>query len=393
MPAPAGPTDEQLHLVGLQSWLITISDTLTPIRKPACPMLLMNPWSVFKSVEPLKATGRLYESATPDVYPNEAFSARARQSESMGKRMPVTSEELTKVEGSIAGAVKPVLTMLGATNPVTASVLFGVSVLFRFLRLGAEIRKAIDLARKELDATVRSQGIFRVPISAETSVTEVLEFFTRDATFPIRFPVLNKQFAAEIEALSRSGEPRFHDAIRTLTVVMRVLPDAVLDRRFDNSPLLDDLFGKWLDPSIPEPDYRSIVAELRVLAGNGDLSLSGIAEQPNAFIVAKLRAAGASIDAATDAKLAAVNAQIRTLLLNAFLDPNNGVVKEAVKFTVDRRVELIQKDIDALTARKAELEAKAAAARTDDEKKELAGLTTRITELTVFQTKVKTSMG
>jgi hypothetical protein len=307
--------------------------------------------------------------------------------------MPVTSEELTKVEGSIAGVVKPVLTMLGVANPVTASALFGISVLFRFLRLGAEVRRAIDQARRELDATVRAQGIFRLPIGVDTSVSDVLEFFKRDLTFPIRFPVLAKQFAPEISILDNSGDPGFRDAVSTLSVVMQVLPDAVVDGKFDKSPLLDDLFGKWLEPSPLEPDYRSMVAEIRTLAGRADVSLPGLAEQPSDLIRARLRAAGAAIDAATDARLAALNAQVRTLLLNTFLDPSSGLVKEAVKFTVDRRVELIQKDIDVLGASKARIEAKPAAERTDAEKAELAGLTKRIAELTAFQAKVKASVG
>jgi hypothetical protein len=68
-------------------------------------------------------------------------------------------------------------------------------------------------------------------------------------------------------------------------------------------------------------------------------------------------------------------------------------VKEAVKFTVDRRAEFIQKDIDALTARKSQIEAKAATDRTEAEKAELAGLPKRIAELTAFQAKVKASVG
>lgn len=307
--------------------------------------------------------------------------------------MALATEELTKVEGSIAGVVKPVFTMLGVSNPVTASALFGISVLFRFLRLGAEVRKAIEQARRELDASVRAQGIFRVPIGVDTSVSDVLEFFKRDLTFPVRFPVLSRQFAPEIALLSTPADPGFRDAVKTLSVVMNVLPDAVVDGKFDRSPLLDDLFGKWLDPSASEPDYRSMVAEIRALASDRELSLIGLAEQPSAFIRARLRAVGAAIDAATDAKLAAVNGQIRALFLNAFLDPNSGVVKEAVKFTVDRRAEFIQKDIDALTARKSQIEAKAATDRTEAEKAELAGLPKRIAELTAFQAKVKASVG
>jgi len=307
--------------------------------------------------------------------------------------MPVTSEELTKVEGAIASTVKPVLTLLGASNPVTASALFGISVLFRFLRLGAEVRAAIDQARKDLEATVRAQGIFRVPIGVDTSISDVQEFFQRDLTFPIRFPVLNKQFAPEIGRLSNRADPGFVDAVQTLRVVMRALPDAVVDGKFDNSPVLDDLFGKWLDPALPEPDYRAMVVEIRALSDGSDLSLSGLANEPSEFIRAKLRAAGASIDAATDARLTALNAQIRSLLLNAFLDPNGGVVKQAVKFTVDRRVEMIQNDIDFLTARKTQLEGKPVAERSDPDKTELAGLTKRIAELTAFEAKVKASAG
>lgn len=304
-----------------------------------------------------------------------------------------TSAELTQIESSITGVVRPVLTAVGMANPITASALLGVSMLFRFLRVGAEIRREIAAAGAALDATVRAQGIFRVPVGVDTSLSDALEFFVRDLTFPLRFRILAEQFAPEIALLKKPADPAFPEALATLKVVMNVLPDAVADRKFDRSPLLDDLFGKWLDPAIPAPDYRGMVAEMRQFIGDGHLSLRSLADQSGDFLRMKLQAAGAVIDTATQAKLTEANAKVKALLLSAFLDPGTGAVKEAVKFAVDRRAEFIQADLDGLTARRTVLEAKPAGERSDAEKAELARLVKRIPELTAFQAKVRSSAG
>src|ERR1043166_1149145 len=133
-----------------------------------------------------------------------------------------TKQELTDIQGGISAIVKPVFTIAGASNPITASALFGIEMLFRFLSLGKEIRAAIEDQRKNLDDKVRAAGILRVPVAVDTSLDDVLTFFVRDRDFPVLHPEMARQFANEIQTVQDPSSPDFPQALRVLDAARRI---------------------------------------------------------------------------------------------------------------------------------------------------------------------------
>lgn len=301
-----------------------------------------------------------------------------------------TEVELTELQGDISAIVKPVLTMAGASNPLIASALFGMEMLFRFLSLGAAIRAAIDDQKKKLDDKVRTEDILRIPICVDTTLDDVLTFFVRDADFPILHPEMARQFPDEIETVKDPSSPDFPEALRVLDAARRVIPRVERELRFKTEPIMDRVFGRWLDPG--KPDFRTLVYDFIALADKQELSLVEHVDRIPEYVRFRFRAARVHLNTAAEDTAKEVNAKIR-VLIHATLFGDKGAIESAMKFAVDRRVELIDAEVMGLADRKAAIETKTDADRSDQEKQELKDIAKRIKELGDFKTRVNASVG
>jgi hypothetical protein len=300
-----------------------------------------------------------------------------------------TVEELTEVQTGITNIVKPLLTMMGASNPIIAASLFGVEMLFRFLSLGSQIRAAIEAQKKRLEESVRAEGIIRIPVGVSTKFDDVL-LFVEHPLFAARHPLIARQFAREIGILPDPQSPEFPEALRIMDAVRRVIPRVERDLQFRTDPVMDQVFGMWLDPG--QPDFRSLVMEFLVLADKEELSLDGHCAAIPEYVRIKLRAAGARLDQATNEAAKQVNDQI-SKLIRGTLFGDKGAIKSSVKFAVDRRVEMIDGELNERAARKAAIEAKPEVQRSEPEKQELKDIAKRTSELTALRTRVTASLG
>jgi hypothetical protein len=304
-----------------------------------------------------------------------------------------TKEELVEIQSGITSVAKPVFTMLGVANPVAAAAVFGVETLFRFLALGAEIRAAIEEQRKQLDTRIRTEGILRVPITVDTRLDDVLTFFVDDPDFPRLHPEMDRQFAAEIAAVQRPGTPEFPQALRMLDAARRIVPRIERTLRFEDDPLMDELFGKWLDPA--KPDFRAMIQDYLTLANHRELGLDDHVARVSEFTRMKLSVAGATLDADTASALAEVNTKIRALV-RATLFGDKGFIKDAVRFTVNERVMIIDGQVQDLNARKAEIQAtdtsQLSEAAKEELKEELKTIDSRVKKLADFKTRLSSSL-
>jgi hypothetical protein len=303
--------------------------------------------------------------------------------------MATVEDQLNQLKTSLSSTLGPVLAMAGVANPVSASVLFGIDMVFRFVVLGVQIRQALEQAKKALDKAVRTEGIFRVPIEVDMTFSEVLAFFTR-GDCQLVYPIAYDQFKREREIIVDKKHPEWREAFETLALAYRVLPEVYFDFRFDNSPLLDDLFGKWLDPG--NPDFRSLIKEMKPFFSAEDISIGDLMRLLPEYSKIKLDLMGAKLDAMTQKAVDDVNRQIHDLVWSAVFG-DSGMAKTTTKFAVNTRIEQIDNQLSELKERKNVLQSKPEANRTEAEKKEINQINQRIDDLTKMKERIKSSTG
>lgn len=301
-----------------------------------------------------------------------------------------TEIELRELQNHISSTINPILSVSGVSNPVNSATVFGIEMFFRFMSFASAIRTAIEDQKKKLDESVRSEDILRVPIEVDTTLNDVLTFFVQDSDFPILHPEMASQFADEIEAVKNPTSPYFAEGLRVLAAARRVIPRVERKLQFTKDPIMDQVFASWLDPS--KPDFRMLVYDFVAMADRCELSLDDhLREIPN-HVKLRLRAARLQLNASAERAAAEVNDKIRVLIRDTLFG-EKGAIQSAVKFAVDRRVELIDADLKELNDRKTTIEARGEGERSEQEKRELKDIARRINDLVNFKTRVKASAG
>jgi hypothetical protein len=290
--------------------------------------------------------------------------------------MAVTKEQLEEMNTSVQAHISPILALAGVANPVAAATVFGVDMLFRFVTLGAAIRDELAKAKKDLDTAIRTQELFRLPVEVSLEESVVVSFFTKGACRMV-YPLAYEQLAEERQTIVDPAHPRWDEAMETLTVAYRLLPDLYHDCTFDESPMLERLFGAWLDPGNPE--FASLFREAKLLVLPPEISIPSLQRLLPSYTRLRLELAGAASDAATAAALAAVNQKIQALVWTTVFG-DKGAVTKVTKYAVDRRLEQLNTEIASLEARKAELEAIPEGSRSESQTKELKQVEKRITD-------------
>jgi len=297
----------------------------------------------------------------------------------------ITQEQLTQLNNSIKSNLKPAFAMAGIANPISASILFGVDVIFRFVTLGTQIRKLLQEAQKSLEETVRSEGIFRVPVEVDITYSEVLGFFTK-GNCQILYPMAYHQFKREREILVDKTNPGWQEAFDTLRFAYRILPEVYLDYKFDKNSVLDDLFGKWLDPG--DPDFRSLVKEIKLFYTREETSISDLMQLLPEYSKLKLELMGVRLDLDTENTLEDLNSKIQDLVQTVVFG-DEGMVKVATSFAVKQRIEQIENQITNLEEQERTLEEKPEQDRSEAERKELKQIKKRTDELEQMKERIE----
>lgn len=302
--------------------------------------------------------------------------------------MPVTESQLNQLNSSIQSTLKPILAASVVANPASASILFGVDMIFRFVTLGAKIREKINQSADTLNTAVRADGIFRAPIEIDMQFSEILSFFT-EGNCQLLFPIAYNQFVKERQILINQSDPKWQEVFNTLVLARKVLPEVYFDLKFDNDPLLDRLFGKWLDPA--DPNFRSLIIEMKPFCLREEISLNDLAGMIPEYSRIKLELMGTKLELVTQTVLDKLNTDLRGIILEA-ITGDQGITKSVTKFSIDRVLEQIDNQIAELNSKKSTIEAKPEAERSEGEKKELQQFAKRIDELTKRKANISSAL-
>jgi hypothetical protein len=300
--------------------------------------------------------------------------------------MPLDEDKIKDLEDTLISTLKPAFAVATVANPAAASILFGVELVFRFARLGAQIRQELEKDQKPLDEAIRAEGIFRLPVRVAMKYAAVLSFIEESE---LNHPFAYDQFEAEREVITDKSHPGWQEAFDTLSVASRIVPELGDDLTLRDRPVLDDLYAKWLDPR--KPNYRSLVVELKALGTKDALSITELKDLLPAYSRMKLESMGADLEELTENALENLNKKVGDLIWDAVLG-KDGAAGEVVNFAVERRLEQIDNEATALRELKAELEKKAASELTDAEKGLLENIPKDLQALTRMKERIESAL-
>ncbi|HHS13523.1 MAG TPA: hypothetical protein ENN03_07110 [bacterium] len=300
--------------------------------------------------------------------------------------MPLDADKIEELSETLESALAPALAAAGLSHPASAAVLFGLRTIFRFVRLGSEIRESLEEARQNLDATVKASGLFRAPLWVSVDYTKLLNFFT-GGEGRIHFPDACEQLDEEIAILQEPDHPRWQEAFEVLNLAYWKLPEIEKHGKLKD-PLLDDLFGKWMDPGCP--DYRAMFREMRLLCGGECFSLHRLKRQLSEYVRMRLEMLGADLQTITEARLKQVNDRLDEWIWEAVMGPG-GAAKEAAEFIIKRHLEYMDREIHEVQNRKAGLSVKSVDPPTGSEPDSVFRLEKRLRELMSMKQRIRSA--
>lgn len=300
--------------------------------------------------------------------------------------MPLDADKIDELSETLETALAPALAAAGFSHPASSAVLFGLKTIFRFVRLGSKIRETLEAARKSLDETVRAGGLFRAPLWVSIDYTKLLNYFT-GGECRIQFPDACEQLDEEIAILQEPDHPRWHEAFELLNLAYWKLPEMGKHGKLKD-PLLDDLFGKWMDPG--SPDYRAIFREMRMLCGGEYFSLIRLREKLSEYVRMRLEMLGADLETITKERLKQVNDSLDEWIWDAVMGPE-GAAKEAAEFIIERHLEYMDREIREVQNQKAALSVRSEDPPAGSETDSLRRLEKRLQELISMKKRIQSA--
>ena len=288
----------------------------------------------------------------------------------------ITEERLKNLQNILNSTLDQAFAVTDIATRIATPVIFGMEMIFRFARLGLAMREELRNAQKKLDESVRAEGIFRITIQVNMSYAKILSFL-KDCNLLYRDVYV--QLEPEREVIFDPKHPEWKEAKRILTLASQFLPEIYHDHRFNNNPILDDLFGKWLDPG--NPDFRSLFKEMSLFYSKEEISRNDLKQLVPAYTKLKLNLMKARLDNLTEEELDKLNNTIGGLIWDALIGSDDNALKSLVQFSVEQRTQQLQEEINDLTEKENELKKIPENNRTEAQKKELEQIARRKKDL------------
>jgi len=301
------------------------------------------------------------------------------------------SERFNRVEQVLRDNLSPALTFFNANPTVVLlnTAMFGIEMIFRFLKLGSRIKKKLREAEMALDQKVRSEGIFRIPIHIGLQDTEVITFFLRGEC-QLSFPEIYRQMKPEIDVLINSSDHAAKkDAFDSLKVAYRLMweSDVLTDKNLAKDPFLDDLIGKWIDPGNFE--FRDLVLECKPFLAQQELSISALREMLPDYARLELNKEQNVTNKMTHEQLLAVNDAISEMTWDVLLHREDNSIEKTMTFLVTHRIEVLHQEITELETRRDQLSALPPEEMTPARERELVQLNQRLDDKALMKERLE----
>jgi len=277
--------------------------------------------------------------------------------------MAVTLERLQNLESGMTRTLKPIFAVANIANPLVTALSFGIGMVFRFIKLGQQVRERKEEAQRLMDAAVRAEGIFRLPVRVEPDRMKMDPFIRRD--LKRIYPIAHEQLQPELKIYGDESHPQWAEAAEILRLAVEVIPEVYLDLKFDDNPVLDDLFGKWLDPG--NPQFGHMLRELKILLQNEEVSIPKLKELLPAYAHEAIKHYHLDLSPEQEEALTAMSEELSGFIFGELMG-DSSATSEALSFVVQKREEALDAEIEDLLAKREELEGEALEGRSQPSK-------------------------
>lgn len=272
--------------------------------------------------------------------------------------MAVTLERLQNLESGMTRTLKPIFAVANVANPLVTALTFAVGMVFRFIKLGQQVRERKEEAQKLMDAAVRAEGIFRIPVRVKPDRMKLAPFIRRD--LKRIYPIAHEQLQPELKIYGDESHPDWADAAETLRIAAEIIPEVYLDLTFDDNPVLDDLFGKWLDPG--NPQFGHMLRELKILMQNEEVSIPRLKAMLPAYAHEAIKNYHLDLSPGQEEALTAMSEELSGFIFGELVG-DSGATAQALSFVVGKRQEALDAEIEELLEKRSELEDEALSGR------------------------------
>ncbi len=252
-------------------------------------------------------------------------------------------EKFDGIERLAKQLVPKATNLIGLANPAFLAVTFAVDTLLKFIRLGRRIREAKQEGIKNLEEKVRSEGIFRIAIPADTDLASLEDFYFDVA------PMINQKavesFKKEIaDALiaQLEGSDNQLELLRFARIIISGFDHR--NRRWINPRLAEHFSEVDLEDDL---DYRLLTQELILFANREDISLKDVETLIPQYLILRVQAMKIDIQKLTRDEMSSINEKISDFTFNTLVGGDE-LIFNTTNFLLSRKKALLLEEIKKL---------------------------------------------
>jgi hypothetical protein len=135
--------------------------------------------------------------------------------------MPLSTDRRERLE-RLPDRLKPLLTLANVSNPTTVTFTYAFGLVMLVLQIGAEVRQTVTEARRDLDAEVKSAGLFRVPLAVDAETAQLRVFIGPGRS---RYPKALAQLEDDVRVLDDPHHPERRRALAARLAIVATIGD------------------------------------------------------------------------------------------------------------------------------------------------------------------------
>lgn len=305
-------------------------------------------------------------------------------------------EQQLKDLKQLGDLAKPLLPLAGMSGAAVDAVTFVFGMVWRLLRIGDKVKAAVEKAGADLKQEIKTRGLYRVPVSLDTTTLQIRNFI---ALGQRSYPRAIEQLRGDIQRMDDRFDRGRRDARERLAIAMSVIPEVYdcfeREGRIDlrDEPLLKDddlrLMGAD-DGNMYAALVDNIWCERRSVLEGDETSLPQIRDRIPDYVRFRLGLERDRLDAAHAEAFNKLQSALRDIYWTAVLGSEDGILADTLKFAKEQSVKALEDERSSLTNERTTISSQPADERPpgrleqiDARLDELASLLARVKELEV----------
>ena len=269
-------------------------------------------------------------------------------------------EKYASMQTSLTGQLNTVLDLTTASQSVVLPALFGINMVFRFLKFGSRLRKVYAEQRKQFEDKVRAEGVVLMPVSIRPKTTLVTSFFTSgtaERSFPEQYKSMSDQ--VKIYKTTRDFKAR-QAAIKKLKVAYFLIKQG---EGWRNNKTLMDLANVSIE-SQDDITFLKMVETLEPLYGKDLIGFDDFDNLLENYAIQDLQALGLNMDKLRAEHISQLRDTVKQMFWDTMLHGDDNAIGTTLAFIGNKKLRTQEK-------RLARLEDKIDTCKDEDERASL----------------------